>query len=104
MGTPNQYKIVDTRVRSKLEKFASWFHQDYDLFFSDFRDGAAAYLAALPPDRRTVLYRELSDFLAANSELPPSKMRELWRALGAQAWQSNLEIAPTLRQFLNSIK
>lgn len=99
-----QYRIIETPPLSELQKFAAWFHQDYELLFSDFNEGAAQYLDDLPQNRKILLCHELSAFLLKNSNQPPNKMREIWRSLGAAAWPSDQEIAPALREFVKLLE
>jgi hypothetical protein len=91
---------VGSHDRSELEQFAAWFHQDWDVMYPDFYEGARAYLADLSPARRGELREELEEFLGRHRHATPREMLEAWFGLGARAWQPGLDISTTLRDFL----
>ncbi|MBL6613166.1 MAG: hypothetical protein ISP45_04090 [Reyranella sp.] len=93
--------IVPRRKKSELQQFALWFHQDWKLVFRDFNEGAELYIRGLPSKRKEILRRELSAFVLANEEHPAEMTKRAWFGLGAQAWQSNLDILPTLKRFVD---
>lgn len=95
------YKIVDTGPKSEIEKFASWFHQDWRLVFPDFYTGAKIYFEEVPlsEDARYVLKQELYRFLDQTEGQDPKEIVQAWFDLGAHAWQCDLDIASTLRDF-----
>lgn len=88
MSSFDEYKIVPSQKKSELEQFASWFHQDWELFFSDFTQGAGMYVERLPSHRRAILRNEISGFLERNAESSPGDTKKAWYKLGAQAWQA----------------
>jgi hypothetical protein len=49
------YRVVPSPRQSELQQLASWFHQDWKLFFPDFYTGLRIYLDNLPAGRRAAL-------------------------------------------------
>ena len=94
IGDPDQWL-------SELEKFASWFHQDWELIFPDVREGALMYRDSLSHDRRVTLVKELQDFLNRHAGEPSGAVLKAWFRLGAEGWQRDLEISETLRRFID---
>lgn len=84
-------KAVPSPAKSELQKFASWFHQDWQLFYESFDEGAGMYLQDLPEDRKHILKAELTQFL-------PSANRRSWLKLGAQA--ADRDVQTMLQRFL----
>ena len=100
MKKDEQYRIVPSESKTELQKFAFWFHQDWELIFSDFYEGAKMYLESLSPSRRSELKSELEQFLDLNANSSPSELKKAWLSLGAQGWQANLDIRKTLWDFV----
>lgn len=84
-------KIVSSTEKSELQKFASWFHQDWQLFYESFDQGAKLYLRDLSADRKRILKAEFMQFL-------PSANRRNWLKLGAQAVERDVQVM--LQRFL----
>ncbi len=100
MSNTTSHVLISTEKKSELQQFAGWFGQDYTLFFTDFYQGAAKYFATLPTSRREILRSELHQFLEDNVNSSPKKLVGEWIKLGAQTWDSGLEIRPALEDFL----
>jgi hypothetical protein len=80
-------RIVSVSKHSELERFASWFHQDCDLMFSTFEDGARMYFEEyLPHENRNTLRKELAQFVADHEGASEEALRNVWLKLGAQTW------------------
>jgi hypothetical protein len=99
VSNADPHVILPAKKSSELQEFASWFGQDYALFFSNFYEGAAKYIAALPTPRRETLRTELREFLDANPHAPSKKLIKKWLELGADTWDRDLEIRPVLEDF-----
>ena len=101
MSGSDHYSLISRKKdSSELQKFASWFHQDWEYVYPDFYQGARMYLAPLPPERRMVLRQELQDFISENANASPVVIKKLWLQLGAQGWQSSIDIGDGLQEFL----
>jgi len=100
MASTSEHQIVPGRERTELEKFASWFHQDWKLVFPNFPEGARMYLSTLPRERKALLHQELSAFLAEHSDDSSSGLKQAWLRLGALGWQSDLDVRETLASFV----
>ena len=100
----DSYNIVASIEKSELQKFASWFHQDWKIVFPDFICGAKMYFSNLPSDRTENLSQEIIKFLNNHKNDSSSEVRKAWISLGAQAWQADLDIIQTLNEFLNLLK
>lgn len=99
------HNVVKTsEVRSELSRFAVWFHQDWKLLFPDFFSGYQMYVANLSQDRQAALRAELENFLNQNAGMPEQDLKRAWLALGAQAWQANLDVRSTLKKFCENLK
>ncbi len=94
-------KAVPKREKSELQRFASWFHQDWKLIYPDFHKGAQMYLGSLPPERRVTLKKELQIFLDQHAGGTSKSMLHAWFSLGAEAWQADLDITATFRYFVS---
>ncbi|MGK9167617.1 hypothetical protein KXR53_15035 [Inquilinus limosus] len=70
-----------------MERFASWFHQDWILVFPDFDAGARLHISQLGDERRSVLKRQFSKFLSRNEGASTRSLKNQWLRLGAQGWQ-----------------
>ena len=84
-----------------------WFHQDWKLVFPDFFAGTTLYLRNLSGDeqtRRRDLALQLRVFLQAHATAAPGELKQRWLELGAQGWQSTLEIREPLQRFLTMIE
>ncbi len=86
---------------TELQKFARWFHQDHSLIFDDFRSGAEIYLESLRADRRMLLRSQLENFLVQHERATTAAMRKAWLALGAEAWDRELDVKSMLTLFLD---
>jgi hypothetical protein len=98
-------RIISSKSSSEateLERFASWFHQDWKVRFTDFQDASRAYLATLPPASRSILRQQLSDFLFRHDSSSPAKIKKSWLALGAQGYPSS-GIMQALEEFVSTI-
>jgi hypothetical protein len=87
------YKVVETSEKSELQKFASWFHQDWSLIYDSLDRGAEMYIQALPEARRFVLKAELAQFLTSASP-------KAWLRLGAQIFDRDAGLQAMLQRFL----
>lgn len=100
MSQDRSAKAVPKAEKSELQKFASWFHQDWDLIYPNFYEGAQMYLTSLSSRRRVKLSNELQDFLRQYGGEPSKLVLRAWFRLGAEAWPPELEIANTLHDFV----
>ena len=101
MFTLDGYKIIKpARPKTELEKFASWFHQDWKLVYKDFYEGARMYASSLSTERKTALRRELSEFVETHRNTSRSVLMASWFKLGAQGWQGKFDIHNTLLDFV----
>lgn len=72
----------------EIEKFASWFHQDYGLVFDQADDGVKAYLANLSDGRKRELAIEVSVLLKRYAGMDHKGLKNAWLRLGAQWWSA----------------
>lgn len=98
------YRVVPSTTRSELQQLALWFHQDWKLLFPDFYAGLHLYLENLPAERRVVLGRELREFVEQNRGASVQALKRRWLRLGAQGWQSSLDIHSTLAAFCRIVE
>ncbi len=96
-------KAIETPKLTELEQFASWFHQDWHLFFPDFHQGAAMYVVSLSAARRAALRRELAAFLEEHAGSSSKAILNRWRKLGAQAWDRDLNIKTWLTEVARTV-
>jgi hypothetical protein len=97
-------KVIETPKLTELEQFASWFNQDWYLFFPDFHRGAAMYVANLSAAKRAALHRELATFLQEHAGSSSKALRNRWRKLGAQAaWPRDLDIKTWLTEVAQTV-
>jgi hypothetical protein len=95
----SDYHIIPGKHQTELEKFASWFHQDWKLIYPHFYEGAKIYINDLSAERKGVLRQELLNFISTNADRRSEAVISSWCDLGADAWQSDLEILATLKDF-----
>ena len=100
MNDIGSYRIIPSEPQTELQQFASWFHQDYELLFSNFYEGADMYLRSITLERKKVLGQELKQFIKDNQNSEREEIIEAWCGLGAQAWQEDLEVLPVLNDFV----
>ena len=100
MNNSDQYRVVKGEGQSELQKFASWFHQDWKLIFPNFHEGARMYVNDMSSSRRMELKKQLQRFVDANSQSTVDAVKKEWLNLGAQGWQSELDIKITLQEFI----
>jgi hypothetical protein len=102
---PGRPRIVPgkRKQRTELERFALWFHQDWELMYPDFYEGARMYFSQLSGEKKHALRKELSDFIASNAGRRSKSLKRAWFKLGAQAWQSDLVILPALKDFVEML-
>ena len=98
------HRVVPSPAQSELQQLAQWFHQDWKLVFPDFYAGLNLYLDNLPSARRVVLGRELCQFVEQNKSTSPEELKGLWLSLGAQGWQTSLEVHSTLENFCRIVE
>jgi len=94
------FSVVLSPERSELQEFAMSFHQDWDLVFPDFLEGAAMLLKGLSPERRALLRSQFDQFLRENENASSEELKKKWFGLGAEAWQPGLEVRSGLREML----
>lgn len=99
----NEYKIISRPQKTEFERFASWFHQDWKLFFSSFDQGAKKYIDSLPTERKCLLRDEISHFLENNSKNSNEQTKELWLQLGAQGVPKDLDLRLWLADVVGTI-
>lgn len=104
MANKTGYRVVPSPARSELQQLALWFHQDWKLLFPDFHAGLTMYLENLPAPRRVVLGRELREFVEQNRDASARALTRRWLSLGAQGWQSSLDIRSTLEEFCRIVE
>ena len=90
--------------RSELQKFASWFFQDWELAYSDFHTGAQMHIDALSTKRRATLAIELRDFLHEHTGKTSQELREVWISVGAEAWPRDLHLEEFLEHFIDVLE
>lgn len=101
MSTLDSYTVIKpASPKTELEQFASWFHQDWKLVFSDFYDGARMYASSLSIARKAALLRELSEFVETHHNASSSALMASWLKLGAQGWERKYDIHKTLLDFV----
>lgn len=93
-----KYSFHNQQGRTELEKFATFFCQDWEIMFPNFYSGAKDYFDSLPRDRRLILRKELQELVESTSSTPC--LQKAWFRLGAEAWQRDLEISAALRDFI----
>ncbi len=103
MHKDDSHFIVTSKPLSELQKFASWFHQDWDLIFPDFYQGAKIYFSNISSERIKVLKQELKEFLDKYRGSKSSEVEKAWFRLGAEDWQPDLDIYMTLNDFTDLI-
>jgi len=84
-----------------LESFAQTFHQDWDLCFPSFREGAREYFQVSDFARNQILLCELKAFVAQGGTR--SQLLRRWHKLGAQAWQRGLPVREGFEQFIEDL-
>lgn len=97
------FRVVPKKEKNEIQKFASWFHQDWQLIFSSFSDGADQYLGSLTKERRAVLKKELEAFVEKNRERNNKSLLKEWLNLGAQGWDTDLPLYETLESFSQNL-
>ncbi len=80
--------------KTELEKFASWFHQDFGVLFESIEEGTNAYLDTLPSRRKKELVAEIKKLLNDDSGKENKGLKNAWLRLGAQWW--NREKSPKM--------
>jgi hypothetical protein len=93
-----KYRTVPGPVRSELQQFASWFHQDFGLMKMTVHEGARTYFGSLTTDRSKALRSELQAFVVQHGGSPES-LRKAWLAQGAEYWPRAVDLQETLRMF-----
>lgn len=91
-------------AQGELSLFASHFHQDFELLFSDVNAGAAEYLKTLSGERKTKLRQDLESMLVEYSGKDEVGLRKAWRRAGAQFWPRERELRPTLEAWVASLR
>ena len=90
----DQFEVVTpTTHPSQLQQFARYFHQDWNLLFSDFRSGVLRYLPRLTSGERAILKAELVELLSQKAE---GQVLETWYFLGAQWWPPGVSVRDEL--------
>ena len=90
------------KSRTELEKFARTFHQDWDLCFPSFREGALEYFQLSDFTQNHILLRELKAFVAQGGT--ESQLLQRWHMLGAQAWQRGMPVREGFEQFIADLQ
>jgi hypothetical protein len=96
--------VVPSLTPTELESFAFFFHQDWKYVFPDFLSGTSMYLQGISSSRRARLASELHEFLSMNARAKNTALKQRWLKLGAQGWQSNLDVRAGLEQMLKLIE
>lgn len=99
----SNFNVVPMHEKKEIQKFASWFHQDWQLIFSGFSEGTNQYLDGLTSERRAVLKMELEAFVEQNKGRDNKSMLKEWIDLGAEGWDSDLPLYETLESFAQSL-
>jgi contact-dependent growth inhibition (CDI) system CdiI-like immunity protein len=89
---------------TELERFASWFHQDFALAFSNADEGAKEYFRSLTSVRRQVLATELEDFLKAWAGREGRGLRNAWIRLGAEWSARGSELRTHMQGWVRDLK
>ena len=100
MEKEGTYKVVATGQRTPLQKFALWFHQDWYLQYPNFHEGARMYIEQLSSKEKVALANELEAFVTEHQSNTGKGAKNAWLKLGAASWQKELEILPTLQEFV----
>lgn len=99
----DRFRIIRTKEQKEVEKFASWFHQDYCIMFDDFEVGFQMYIGMLNRERKRILKEELAKFVDDNEGRSESVVLANWLRLGAGAWDANKAICQTLKRWTKEI-
>ncbi|MCG8520659.1 MAG: contact-dependent growth inhibition system immunity protein [Pseudomonadales bacterium] len=92
------YSFINQRGESELEKFACFFGQDSNVLFSSFYEGAKDYFDSISNESRSILRKELQELV--ENETSNSALKKAWFRLGAEVWQSDLNISEAMRDFI----
>ncbi len=97
-------KVVPTTKNStELQKFASHFHQDFELLFSGANEGASEYFQNLSKDQKQILKIELNELI---EEYPGEKQKGLnsaWLKLGAQWWDKRSDLRESIIRWIGDL-
>jgi hypothetical protein len=86
-------------MSSELRKFAGRFSRDWRLHANSFYIIAYDYIQKLPADRKEVLANEYRLFLYRNDADSDEALLELWLEQGAEVWDADINVRPTLKDF-----
>lgn len=103
MGKNSPVVLYSSDDATELQGFALWFHQDSDLLFSSFAEGAQMYRDMRSAERLAVLKSELNEFVLTHSTVSEFHAREEWLKLGAEWWDSSYPLIATLRDFAKQL-
>ena len=98
------FRIVQPKEKREIEKFASWFHQDWMLVYPSFDVGASQYINNLTTKEKTALKRELEAFVEENKESDKKKWLSAWLKLGAQGWERGKNFKDMMNTFVSICK
>jgi hypothetical protein len=96
-------RILPNELKTELQEFASWFHQDWKILFGDAQSCAKTYFSGLSPERRKRLRIELLVFLEGEKNSTANNLLRSWYGLGAQGWQTNIDLRNTLFSFARKL-
>ena len=98
-------KVVPTTNNSKeLIKFASFFHQDFELLFNDANEGASEYFRTLTEIQKSYLKTQLKNLI---EEFPGKQQKGLhsaWIKLGAQWWDKRIDLKESISRWINELE
>ena len=97
-------KAVSVPRLPPLERFATWFHQDFKLAFPDVQSGGIVMIEQLSSAEKKLLSSELAAFLANHEGSSEKALRRAWMKLGVQYWPRRGDTKSLLTGFLNHLR
>lgn len=94
------FEIMEQKKKKEIEKFASWFHQDWTLIFPNFHIGAEQYISSMTKNNRVILKKELEIFIEKNKNSNKKQWLSAWLKLGAQGWDKGESFADMMDVFV----
>ena len=89
----------DSVDASELQKFARCFTKDWRSKSDSFGMIAYKYIERLTPERKAGLVREYQSFLNDSSGDTDESLLQRWYDLGAEVWDFDVTLRPTLSDF-----
>ncbi|WP_145973445.1 contact-dependent growth inhibition system immunity protein [Candidatus Phaeomarinobacter ectocarpi] len=95
--------VLVTHQRTEIEKFASFFHQDWRYIYDSADKARADYLKQVGERQRQILEREIRAFLLAQSGNGSQAVLKAWCKLGVNNWDPKVQVKPWLNGALEVI-